>query len=66
MTGFDLARAMRAAKGKIAIPMNAGEQMPYIFAEKRDLIAWATGMGDAETGMTLEPDGDTFMLTSAD
>lgn len=66
MTGLELARAIRAAKGKIAIPMNAGDQMPYIFAEKQDLIAWANGQGAAETGMRVEPDGENFMLVSAD
>ncbi|MGF6996741.1 hypothetical protein [Paraburkholderia sp. GAS32] len=65
MTGIELAKAIRAATGKVSIPMLAVNEVPYINAEKSDLIAWARRIGDGETFMTLERDGDAWMIVKA-
>lgn len=53
MTGHQLAKAIRNAKGKISVPVLTPNDAPYIYVEKGDLIRWAEGCGDVETEMCL-------------
>lgn len=65
MTGNELAKAIRSASGKVAIPMLAVKEVPYIYAQKSDLIEWARKIGEAETFMTIERDGENWMIIKA-
>jgi hypothetical protein len=54
MTGKNLAKAIREAKGKVSVPVMAVNDVSYIYAEKASLIEWAREIGEGETFMTLE------------
>lgn len=66
MTGDTLARAINSAKGKISAPVLMGQDVAYIFVEKKDLASWAADCGQQETGMCLMRDGLGFVLTNED
>lgn len=44
MTGNELKKAIKSAKGKISVPMWTPNDVPYIFAEKADLIRCAANI----------------------
>ena len=62
MTGRELAKAVRAAKGKVSAPVVIGAVQLYVFVEKSDLVKTLEGMGEQETEMQLaEEDGGFFL-----
>ena len=65
MTGTEIARAIRNYKGKVSIPAVFGANVPYIYAEKQDLIHYFAAIGDEETGLVFRADdGDAHIGTS--
>lgn len=58
MIGIELAAKILKTPGKISVPVLVGNDVAYIYAQKNDLIEWAIGCGQSETGMTIGPDGD--------
>jgi glycerol kinase len=50
MTGKEIARLVKAHKGKVSIPALFGNDAPYIYAEKQDLIDHFARQGDHEKG----------------
>jgi hypothetical protein len=62
MTGIELARAVRRAKGKVAVPTYIGDVKYYVYAEKRDLAAVLERTGDRESGLFLEQEDGGFYL----
>jgi hypothetical protein len=66
MTGHELAKAVRAAKGKVAVPVGLGDVFEYVYAEKSDLIATLERMGNMETGKVLETESGGYFLKDLD
>lgn len=65
MTGTEIARAIRNYKGKVSIPAMFGADVPYIYAEKQDLIQHFAAIGDVETGLMFCADeGDAHIGTA--
>ena len=62
MKANELAKKVKAAKGKIEVPVLFAHDVIYIFVEKQDLIAHFEKMGTDETGMVLENKGEHFAL----
>jgi hypothetical protein len=62
MTGKELARAVRAAKGKVAVPVLLTNDVSFVYAEKQDLIATLEQAGDSETGMKLSQEPGGFFI----
>jgi uncharacterized Fe-S cluster-containing radical SAM superfamily enzyme len=66
MTGNNLAKAIREAKGKVLVPVMVVNDVAYIYVEKASLIEWAREIGEGETFMTLErTDDEQWALTVA-
>jgi hypothetical protein len=64
MTGKEIAKAIKAHKGKVSIPALFGNDAPYIYAEKQDLVDHFSRMGDNETGCEFRnSNGDAFVDT---
>ncbi len=64
MTGTEIARAIRNYKGKVSIPALFGANVPYIYAEKQDLIQHFAVIGNEETGLVFRAaDGDAHIGT---
>lgn len=62
MTGTEITRAIRNYRGKVSIPSLFGANVPYIYAEKQDLIQYFAAIGDEETGLVLRSDnGDAHL-----
>jgi len=54
MNGYELAKAIKATRGKIQIGMATPSEFVWVYAEKADLINCATRQKDTETGMGVE------------
>lgn len=66
MTGKELVKAIRAHRGKVSVPVLFGNDAPYIYAEKADLMRHFEGYGDNETGCEFRNnDGDAYVDTAA-
>ena len=66
MTGRELARQVKVARGKVAVPVVIGDGKYYIYAQKLDLVATLEKMGDRETGMVLEAETGGYYLRELD
>jgi hypothetical protein len=66
MTGRELAKAVRTAKGKVAVPVGLGDVFEYVYAEKADLIATLERLGNMETGKVLETESGGYFLKDLD
>jgi hypothetical protein len=53
MIGFELAKQIKATKGKIYAFVPTVNDGLYIAVEKTQLIEWCNGCGDSETDMHL-------------
>ena len=62
MTGWELARAVRAAKGKVSVPVLLANEVSFVYAEKQDLIATLEKAGNSETGMKLSEEERGFFI----
>lgn len=54
MTGKELAKQLRATKGKVCAFIPTRDDGFYAPVEKAALIEWLEGCGDTETGMYLK------------
>jgi hypothetical protein len=63
MNGYELAKAIKATRGKIQIELHSPNDVSYIYAEKADLIAWAKRQKDHETDMVIEVANNETLLT---
>jgi hypothetical protein len=65
MTGKEIAGLVKAHKGKVSVPALFGNDAPYIYAEKQDLIDHFARQGNQETGCEFRNnDGDAFVDTA--
>ncbi len=65
MTGNELAKAIRAHRGKIQVRGVIGAFDGWFYVSKPELIEYFTNLGDIETGAQLEttPNGDTTIAS---
>jgi hypothetical protein len=66
MTGFELARAVRAVTGKVAVPVAFDHSTEYVYAQKADLVKSLEGIGNTETQMELAAEEGGFFLKYLD
>lgn len=64
MTGSEIAKLVRAHNGKVSVRALFGDDSPYIYAQKKDLISHFARIGDHETKCEfVNNDGDAFIDT---
>ena len=56
MIGNELAKAIKNTRGKISVGMAGRDDVIWVYAEKSDLIRWASSVGEEETKMKLFPE----------
>jgi len=53
MTGSEIAKAIKAHRGKVSVRAVLGDDSPYLFAEKQSLFDHFQRAGNSETGVAL-------------
>ena len=62
MTGIDLSKALKAAKGKVYAFTSSRHDGVFVAIQKNDLLAWCSGIKHGETGFKLIPSDNGWLL----